>query len=127
VVVEDTCVYAGGQFVTLGGRPRAGIGAAGASGAMALPFVADLNGEARRVVVRDGVGYIAGACTSVSGVARNCLAAVDARIGLEVRSRVTAGRRASTRPLPGPRATSRRALFLPTRGERRSRPPVVMR
>lgn len=87
VAVTGATAYLGGNFTTVGDRPRQGVAAVdAATGALRTGFVADADGEVRDLVVLRGSLVVGGEHRRVSGVARRALTKVDAVTGAVDRS-----------------------------------------
>lgn len=77
-------VYVGGQFGIVGGSPRRNLAALDLATAQPLPWDPSLGGESdevRALALSGQTLYVGGAFTSVGGVVRNSLAAVDVGTG----------------------------------------------
>jgi hypothetical protein len=82
--VSGATVYAGGNFTSIGGQNRNGIAALNASSGAATTWDPNANGgygnnaSVNAVVVSGSTVYVGGAFTSIGGVDRNGIAALDA-------------------------------------------------
>src|SRR5437763_672347 len=89
LAVSGTTVYAGGDFIDIGGQPRSGIAALDATTAAATawnPHVGLIYGGVggngvRAMAVSGTKVYAGGDFTSIGGQARNGIAALDATTG----------------------------------------------
>lgn len=75
-----SAIYVAGTFSSLGGQPRAHLGAISTSGSV-LPFRADTDALVEALAAIGTTVYLGGQFTTVGGVARDRLAAVDATSG----------------------------------------------
>ncbi len=80
IAIVGNTVYAGGNFTTIGTQPRNRIAALDATAANGLASAWNpniLGGGVSNLVVSGSVAYVAGSFTTVAGISRNGLAAID--------------------------------------------------
>jgi hypothetical protein len=81
LAIRGTTVYAGGNFVIIGGLFRNHIAALDATTGEALPWNPNANGEVYSISVSGATVYVAGVFDSIGGQRRIFLASVDATTG----------------------------------------------
>jgi hypothetical protein len=88
IVKQGSAIYIGGFFSTINGQPRVNLGAVDATTGALLPFRADTtpdprngNGTVFTLASMSSALYVGGEFISISGAARNYLAAVDLSTG----------------------------------------------
>ena len=74
-------VYVGGNFESVGGRPRNNIAALDALTGQATPWNPDANGQVFTLALSGNTVYVGGTFTSIGGQNRTTIAALDATTG----------------------------------------------
>ncbi len=81
VTLRAGALYAGGDFISIGGQPRRGIAAVDTVTGAAIDWGPDANGPVETMVLDGNTLYAGGEFTELGGKVRSNLAAVDATTG----------------------------------------------
>src|SRR5207247_2142837 len=92
LAVSVSTVYAGGEFISIGGQTRNNIAALDAASGLATAWNPNANGYVNVLAVSGGTVYAGGEFTSIGGQARKRRAALEALVGLASPSSRCAGR-----------------------------------
>jgi len=82
LALSGSTVYAGGNFINIGGETRNRIAALDATTGLATSWNPDANEEVSELALSGSTVYAGGAFTSIGGQTRNGFAALDAATGL---------------------------------------------